>query len=107
MKADQPPAGQKQRHVQYDGQNAHRQRRDQGVDHLGRAGDAAHGYLIGCEEPVEGQGEQQGTRRDHGVAFQGFPDHTVSPVSSSRPICRSSVSSWRSKAPAAGTARTR
>ena len=103
MKADELPSGQKQRNIQYNGQNAHWKRRNQDIDYLGQAGNTAHGDLIGGKEPVKAQGKCQGPQGNDGIAFQKL----FHVFSSSRPSCRSSVSSCRSSAPAAGMARTR
>ena len=104
MKADKLPPRQKQRHVQQDGQQSHRQLRHQDIDHLGKARDAGHGHLVGDEKHIKRQAKEDRTDSNDQVIQKQLFFHRHH---SSRPSCCSSESSSRTRAPAAGTARTR
>ena len=126
MEADEPPARQKQRDIQQNCQNTHRQHRQQDIDGLRQTCDATHAYGICRKEPVKGQRENHRPQRYDGIAFQllfqkllplivclsFMPQRrptTMRKVHAlySRLICWSSESSSFTKAPAAGIARTR
>ncbi|CAN4006750.1 DNA polymerase III subunit delta, partial [Dysosmobacter welbionis] len=66
--SQQPPARQKQRHIDKDGQHSHRQDRHQGVHDLGQTRHAAHGDLVGGYEPVKCQGVDHCPQRDDTAA---------------------------------------
>ena len=70
MEADEPPARQKQRDIQQNCQNTHRQHRQQDIDGLRQTCDATHAYGICRKEPVKGQRENHRTQRYDGIAFQ-------------------------------------
>ena len=70
--ADLLPAQDEQGDVQHQGDGTHRQHRQKVIDDLGNAGEAAHGEVIGHEEPVEAQGIQGTGHGDQSVALQSL-----------------------------------
>ena len=69
MAADVLPAQEKQGDVHHKDGGAHRQDRDDGVEHLAQAGKAAHGHQVGGVKDIIGQGVQNGAQCDDGIAF--------------------------------------
>ena len=87
------------------------------IDDLGNAGEAAHGEVIGHEEPVEAQGIQGTGHGDQSVALQSFGSGHNRHLSFSyvwgkaglynKVNCSSPRSSGLRMAPAAGMVRVR